>query len=110
MRLRFYLQRPRFPRCLSTNRISAGINNLLFMSVSPTLVTVRLEEMDNKALLLDWIGPRSYEGYPFNFHNELERQQQLQILYKQRVDYISWELRSVKEAVFVMTHLLPNSK
>ena len=73
------------------------------MTSSPTSVTVQFREVDNTAFSFV-----PYENESIKEH--LIRQQALKVLAAERVNMLSWELTAAKEAVVVMTRLLPNAK
>lgn len=79
------------------------------MTTSPTSVTAQFQENDNDIFTF----PRSsYYGtqHSFDIQKELLRQQTLKSIAAERVKMLSWELTLAKEAVDVMTRLLPNAK
>lgn len=75
------------------------------MTSSPTSVIAQFREFDNIALSL---AHRTYESESIKEH--LIREQQKKIIAAERVKMLSWELTAAKEAVVVMTCLLPNAK
>lgn len=75
------------------------------MTTSPTSVTAQFRDVANIAFALAY---RTYENESDNEH--FIRQQALNILAAERVKMLSWELTAAKEAVVVMTRLLPNAK
>ena len=77
----------------------------VLMTSSPTSVTAQFREFDNIAFSL---AHRTYESESIKEH--LIREQALKILAAERVKMLSWELTAAKEAVLVMTRILPNAK
>ena len=75
------------------------------MTSSPTSVTAHFREVDNIAFSL---AHRTYDSEAIKEH--LIRQQALKILAAERVRKLDWELAATKEAVVVMTRLLPNAR
>jgi hypothetical protein len=75
------------------------------MTSSPTSVIAQFREFDNIAFSL---AHRTYESESIKEH--LIREQQKKIIAAERVKMLSWELTAAKEAVVVMTCLLPNAK
>lgn len=75
------------------------------MTTSPTSVTAQFWEPDNIPFSLT---RSAYERE--SFKDQLVREQQKKIIAAERVKMLSWELTAAKEAVVVMTCLLPNAK
>ena len=75
------------------------------MTSSSTSVTAQFREIDSVALSF---GRCTYNNRPA--YNESIREQKKNIIAAERVKMLAWELNAAKEAVVVMTCLLPNAK
>jgi hypothetical protein len=77
------------------------------MTTSPSSVSAQFREVNIAVLTVD---KREYEEKLLEFKQEVVHQNALKIITAERVEKMSWELRATKDAVLVMTRLLPNAK